>query len=33
VGRDRSPRFSFGYLLAVAVIVLLTTVLFVLWPT
>jgi hypothetical protein len=33
VGRDRSPWFSFGYLLAVAVIVLLMTVLFVLWLT
>ncbi len=33
MGRDRSLWFSFGYLLAVAVIVLLMTVLFVLWLT
>ncbi len=33
MGRDRSPWFSFGYLLGVAVIVLLMIVLFVLWLT
>ncbi len=33
MGRDRSPWFSFGYSLGVAVIVLLMIVLFVLWLT